>query len=377
MKLLFVLENYIPHVGGAEIVFKELAERLAKSGHEINIVTHKISGTKEFEVINKVKVHRVKCFGSRYLFTFFSIPKVIKLAREADIIHTTTFNGAFPSWIASKFLNKPSVVTIHEVWIGKWKNITDMNFFNAFLHNILERIIYLLKFDRYVCVSEYTKRQLLEIKKGEKEKIKLIYNGIDYDLWKPEKHDGKNIRKKFGLKNSFIYLFYGRPGISKGLEYLIKAVPYISDKIPGSKLLAVVSNDKAYLKRREEILELSKNLNISDKIIFLDAVPREELPDYIKAADCVVIPSLSEGFGFTVAESCAMDKPVIASNISSIPEVVSGEHILIRPKDSIEIALAVDRVYKKKLKKYPIKRFKITDNIKKYLKEYKNLLKDD
>jgi len=144
MRILFVLENYIPHIGGVEIVFKELAERLAESGHDIDIVTHRISGTKEFEIINKVKIHRVKCLNSRYLFTLLSIPKVIMLARKADIIHTTTFNAAFPSWIASKLLGKPSLITIHEVWVGKWRKLTEMNFLNASLHEILERMIYLL-----------------------------------------------------------------------------------------------------------------------------------------------------------------------------------------------------------------------------------------
>ena len=54
MRILFVLENYIPHVGGAEIVLKNLAEGLANKGHEVNVVTHKIKGTKEFEIINTV-----------------------------------------------------------------------------------------------------------------------------------------------------------------------------------------------------------------------------------------------------------------------------------------------------------------------------------
>ena len=122
------------------------------------------------------------------------------------------------------------------------------------------------------------------------------------------------------------------------------------------------------------MISLIEKLNIYDKVIFLGPVPREKLPNYVKAADCIVIPSLSEGFGFTVAESCAMNKPVVASNTTSIPEVISGRHILVSPGNSKEIALGVEKAYEKTLKKTQIKRFKITDNIKRYLKEYKNLL---
>ncbi len=377
MKILFVLENYIPHIGGVEIVFKELCERLAKLGHKISVITHQIKGTRRFERIGKVDVYRIPCLHSRYLFTFLAIPKVLKIAKEADIIHTTTFNGAFPAWLVSKILKKPSLITVHEVWIGKWGKLTEMNFFNALFHDILERMIYLLRFDSYVCVSESTKKQLLEIKKKELDKIKVVYNGIDYKFWDPKRYDGKKIRQKFKLENNFVYMFYGRPGISKGLEHLIRAVPYISNRIPNSKLLAIVSKDKAYKKRREEIISLIKKINITDKVIFLDPVPREELPDYIKSADCIAVPSLAEGFGFTVVESCAMKRPIVASDTTSLPEIISGEHALVERADPKSIAEGIEKVYIKKAKKTPIIRFKIEDNIEGYIKEYRKLIKNE
>src|SRR3989344_5188945 len=110
MRILFVVENYIPHVGGVEVMFSQLAEGLARKGHEVDVVTHQFGMTKSFEVINGVRVHRIPCFGSRYLFTFTSIPKAMNLGKKADIIHTTTFNGAPPAWIAARIARKPSVI---------------------------------------------------------------------------------------------------------------------------------------------------------------------------------------------------------------------------------------------------------------------------
>ena len=94
MNILFVLENYLPHIGGAEVVFMNLCESLVKRGHNVDIVTHQMKNSKKFEIINGVNIHRVNCFYSRYLFSFFSIPKVLQLANQSDLIHTTTFNGA-------------------------------------------------------------------------------------------------------------------------------------------------------------------------------------------------------------------------------------------------------------------------------------------
>jgi len=372
MKILFVLENYIPHVGGVEILFKNLCEGLAKSGNDISVATHRLKGTKKFEVINGVNVYRINCLQSRYLFTFLSIPTVLKLANKADLIQTTTFNAAFPAWLASKITGKKCVITIMEVWIGQWTKLTEMNWISAKIHDFLERRIYTLNFDKYIAISQSTKKQLIQIGKKQ-EKIEVIYPGVDYKHWDSQKHDGQKTRKKLALEKNFVYLFTGRPGVSKGLEYLIRAVPLISKKIHNSKLLAIISKDKAYKKRYTQILKLIKKLNVEDKIIIHDPVSYKELPAYVKAADCVVVPSLSEGFGYCAAEASAMNVPVITSDTTSLPEVVSRRYVLVKPKNPGSIAEGVEKVYNKKTNKTKLKKFKTEENVKKYLKIYDDL----
>src|SRR3989344_892281 len=228
MRVLFVIENYLPHIGGVEVVFRNLCEDLAKQGHTVDIVTHRLKGTKKFEVINGVKVHRVNCFHSRYAFSFFSIPKAMALARKADIIHTTSFNGAPPAWLVSKIFGKPCVITVHEVWVGLWNQFTEKNPLSILFHDIAERLIYALPFDKYVAVSNSTRNQLLNI--GiRKSKTQVIYNAMEYSLFNPKKYSREKERKKLRLgKKEFAYLVYGRPGPSKGIEYAVMAVPEIS-----------------------------------------------------------------------------------------------------------------------------------------------------
>jgi D-inositol-3-phosphate glycosyltransferase len=375
MNILFVLENYLPHIGGVEILFMNLAERLVKKGHDVSIVTHRMKNSLNYEQINGVKVYRVGCLGSRYLFTFLSIGKVLKLAGKADIIHTTTFNGAPPSWLASKLKKKPSVITVHEVWIGKWNELTEMSWFNSLIHDLLERFIYGLSFDRYVSVSNSTKRALEKIRKKDKKKIQTIYNGVDYEHWNPKKYDRKKTREKLGLKDEFLLFCYGRPGVSKGIEYVIEAMPKILQTISNAKLLLVLSKDPAYKKRYEMIKNRIIGLGIKDKVILKDPVSYNELPNFHKASDCVIIPSLSEGFGFTAAESVAMQVPVIATDNASLPEVVSGKFLLIPPKDKDEIAKAIGKIYDKKYNKTNIKRFEWSETVKNYIDLYEVLLK--
>ena len=373
MKILFVVENYVPHIGGLETLFKNVAEGCVRAGHEVILVTHRLKETSAFEIINGVRVHRVNSLYSRYFFTLFSVPLVILLAKDADIIHTTTFNGAPPAWIAAKLRKKPVLITVHEVWIGKWGVLADMPRISAGIHDILERMIYCLRFDRYICVSQFSANELMRAGIPES-KIGVIYNGIDYSLWNNKNYNKQSIRKEKGLLKNFVCLFYGRPGPSKGLEYLIRAIPEVAKKIKNIRLIAIVSNDRAYKKRLQHIVDLIVKEKMKEQIQVLNPVPFEELPGYVKMSDCVVVPSLSEGFGLSAAESCAMRVPVVASNVAALPEVLSGKFIFVPPRSPHALAESIIAVHHKKYSTTPLKRFYWRETLKKYQAEYLRLL---
>lgn len=375
MNILFVLEYYLPHIGGAEVLFKNLCEGLAGRGHEVAIITSKLRNTRDFEVLNGIAIHRVKVpqKGARYWFTFFSIPKALKLAKGASLIHTTTYNAAFPAWLVSKLRRKKSVITVHEVFGSKWKELVGMSRSIAKLHQFLERLIIALPFDKYVSVSGYTGSCLSRFR-VDRRRLEVIHNGVDYELFNPDKADGKVVRRKLGLSDKFIYMYYGRPGVSKGLEYLIQSVPLISERLPKSKLLMLLAKEPR--DRYENVKKMIADLNIEDEIMLLDPVPRDELPNYIAASDCVVVPSLSEGFGFTAAEACAMERPVVASNVASLPEVVSGKYILVEPRNPEAIAEGVKRVYEGEIEKSEKKVFSWVECVEGYLRVYEELPKN-
>lgn len=366
MNILFVLEYYPPHVGGVETVFENICQGLTNRGHDVTVVTSKLRGTRNFETVNNVKIYRV-AVPNRYVFTLLSIPKVYKLAGEADLIHTTTYNGAFPAWSVSKLRGKKCVITVHEVLGSSWKELEGMNWFTSGLHKFLEKLVISLPFDKYACVSKNT-YDSLSMAIARDDRLEVIYNAVDGDLFNPEKADRDKIRGKLGVSSCFLYTYYGRPGISKGVEYLIQAVPLISQKLPGSKLLLILAKDPE--DRYENIQNMIKDLNIKDNIILMDPVTRFELPDYIAASDCVVVPSLSEGFGFVAAEACSMGKPVVASDVGALPEVIYGTHVFVEPRNPAAIAEGVERTYKGE-GDYKEKRvFSWDDCVENYLKVY-------
>ena len=373
MKILFVCEYYPPHIGGVEFLFHELARGLASKGHECHVVTCRVPGTSAYEEIEQVKIHRVKVpsKGDRYWFAFLAIPKVLAVGKEVNLIHTTTFSSAFPAWLISKLVRKKCIITVHEVWGSLWKSLAGMNWFSARLHQLLEKVVVTLPFDRYVCPSNHTCDRLISCGVSQ-EKSAVVHSGVDYELFDPSKAGGQKIREKLRLGNGFIYMYYGRPGTSKGLEYLVSAIPVISERIPGSRLLLILG--KKPKNRYEAIRKMIMDLNVERETILLDPVPRNELPEYIAASDCVVVPSLTEGFGLTAVEACAMEKPVVASNVASLPEVVSGKYVLVEPKDPEAIAEGVEKVYKGEVEYSPPKVFSCDECVREYLKVYSEVL---
>ena len=379
MDILFICENYYPHYGGAEVVFRNLAEGYVKSGHTVSIITQRLKNTPKIETLNGVNIHRVYSFDTRYLFSFLAIIKAFRAARHADIIQTTTFNGAFPAWIAAKLNHKPVIITVHEVWIGKWSQVTSFPKWKCALHDFLEHCLYTLPFDQYICVSEATQRDLLKLKIPAS-KSKVVYNGIDHSFWNSAQvtpQEVQTLRQELNLNSNqdWMYFAWGRPGESKGFEYLINAVKMIKQKVPRSTLVLMLSSIEKYPQKYKQLKNLITSQNLSENIKIVPPVSDQKLRIYIKAANGVVIPSLAEGFGFNVIQTNYMATPLVASDAGSIPEVISGKYLLFENKNSTDLAEKVIAIAQNKIpKSTKIKKFLWSNSIYKYLQVYQKLL---
>lgn len=343
-KTLFVLEYFSPHIGGVETSFLNLITKM-KRAYDITVVTVWLPGTKLEEEREGFKICRVKTpsFARRYWFTFLSIPKLLKVAKYQDIIHATTYNAALPAWVVAKLYKKKIVLTVHEVFGKEWFSLRESNKLFLWLFYLYEKLIFSLPFDCYIAVSKYTKKSLLQKFHLSPKKIEVVYNLVDSDFWDSKKYNGKKIRKKIGLEDNFLYLFFGRPGISKGVEYLVKAVPEIRKEVPGSKLILILSEEPK--SRFNLIKKLVENLGIEDDVIFIPPVKQEELPNYIVAADCVVVPSLSEGFGYSALEASLLGVSVVATKVGALPEVISKNVEFVKPKSPQDISRAVVKLF--------------------------------
>ncbi len=362
MKILFILEHYYPYVGGAEQLFKSVAEGLVAKGHEVRILTTLYDkNLPQRESINQVEVHRINCVN-RFLFTVLAIPTAVKMAGQTDLIFTTSYTAAFPSWVAGVFRRKKRVIVFHEVWNQLWWELPYLSFFQRLTYYLFEWFILKLSFDQFIAVSDFTKKCLVE--NGVKEeKVTRIYNGLEVTDFEGFVHQ---------KPKQFTAIYLGRLGVSKGLDLLISAAAKFAKKHPETLFKFVLPTvPENFLNRIKKEIE---NEGLTNKnLLILHELTRQELFNEIVKSTCVVVPSYSEGFGFVAAEAIALKMPLISSQKGALEEVVSGQFIAIEEHSSEGLFNALEKAKIEDWQVEKVKNFPFKETIKQYLELIENI----
>ncbi len=343
MKILFALTHYTPYIGGAEESFRRLAEGLAARGHQVLVVTTRLPGTCSYEKRNQVEIYRVDIprFAYQFLFTFYSFWLIFRLAQDCDLIHASSNYSALVAFGVARLRRKPILFTCHEVLGKRWRYI--QRSLMAYLYRMVEFVVVRLPYDRYVAVSNATRADLLDA--GiDGQRVSVILWGLDALFSQPHIYPEGRLRRRLGIaEDDFIYTYYGRPGMTKGVGYLLTAVPAVLAAIPNSHLVLVLAQEPypRYLAFRR----LVKEMALEQHVHFVDPFPdRDELAHHLVDSNCIVIPSVTEGFGLTTVEACELGIPVVATAVGPIPDLVFGRYILVAPRSREALADGVIRM---------------------------------
>ena len=370
MRILFVLENHYPNIGGVETLFKSLTESLVKEGHEITILTNKFAKHLERRVVlNGVTIIRVPFFN-RYLFTLLGVFPAIRLALKNDIIHTTSYNAGVPAFFAGLLTGRKVIITFHEVWGKLWFRLPFMSKFSLSLHYLFEKALLRLPFHKYVAVSEATKASL---QKGgiKSERISLIYNGIDYSELERITASQNSVELVSDNSEKYRFIYFGRLGISKGLDILLDGIQLLKESGGQFNFQLVIPSEPQGF--HNTILDLIKEKEISDCVQVASDLEWNTLVKNISNSDAVVIPSYSEGFCFTAVESMGIGTPIISSSKGALAEVVSGQHLTMDTHDGQGLFTAMQGAMDGEWQNTSLRRFPLDDSIEQYLKLYSNV----
>lgn len=186
--------------------------------------------------------------------------------------------------------------------------------------------ILIRKSDKIICISENTKNDLINFYNIKEDKISVIYNGYDRKLFNKDNID-KKILNKYNINYDYM-IMVGASYPHKNIEVAIKAFKDIKQ---GCKLI-IVGKDSPYILK---LKDLSRDLNVQDKVKFMGYVPDEDLPTFYGCSKGFLYTTLYEGFGLPILEVMACGALVLCGDNSSLPEVY-GDSALVLDLDNIE-----------------------------------------
>ncbi|HWQ19996.1 MAG TPA: glycosyltransferase family 1 protein [Methanotrichaceae archaeon] len=263
---------------------------------------------------------------------------------KGDIIFSTNLQeGLFDAACTSiKILPTDSIIcaTIHDVTplVYPQRYLTD-SIIRSWYE---EKIEFIKKSDAVITVSQSSKREISELLGIPLEKIYSIHNAVNHEKFRPKNigpDDKKALLARLNISGPFV-MYVGGSDAHKNLDALYTAFSKLPKEILRSHKLVMVGRG---LKEDTNHHNILKRPGIGSNVIFTGHVDDDELVMLYNLADLFVFPSIHEGFGLPPLEAMACGAAVLASNASSLPEVIGLKEALFDPYDDIDIAKKIER----------------------------------
>ena len=250
-------------------------------------------------------------------FSPMTLVDILRIAKEEHIqlIHAHGYGAANFGRIAGMIRGIPTIVHAHD----------DDRYYPLY-QNLADRLLR-NHTDKALAVSESVKKSCINKRHIGKDRTFVIHNGIPLrDFVPPEGERVQKERKRLGIESDFKVIgTVAKLREEKGTRYLIESAAKVLGIFPKTNLL--IAGDGPLM---EELKNLSEKLGISDRVLFAEF--RDDIPVILSIIDIFVIPSLTEGSPLALLEAMAMGKPIVATNVGGIVEILrDGETGLLVP----------------------------------------------
>jgi len=336
----------------------KLIESLIREYNRRDVYLINYKKLEKFADLNQIIVpYPLEHISKNYLWTLYAswyFRKNKNILKNIDILH-----NPYQSPIL-KLSNSQTayVITVHDLVQVMFPDKVQRGLYvlqRAFLPKAVRNA------DKIITVSYSSKRDIITYFDIPDNKVEVTYLAPE-EIYQPLKKEEYNtIYKKYNLPEHFI-LYVGTLEPRKGVKNLIISFYKVKQKVPYLPHKLVIAGKKT--NEYKNLLEVAKKLHLEKDIIFMGYIPKADLPKLYNAADLFVFPSFYEGFGLPPLEAMACGTPVIASNRSSVPEIVGDGGIIVDPTDIDKIAeimleVLTNESLKKELSKKGLKRAKL------------------
>lgn len=344
-EILITTGIFPPDIGGPATYAETLAGALSKRDFKIKVITYSSVWAHTGDKSYPFKLTRV--WKNNFWFFRHAIyaVKIFWAGRKADVIYSlSTLNGGIPSLVSAKVFKKKFYLKIvgdyaWQVAVEKKKNSLLIDDFQKSKKKGWVAFLYWLqsflcrKAEKVIVPSEY----LAGIVTGwgiPKEKVKVVYNGVDFH---PSELSKEEARRKIGIFGHVI-VSVGRLVPWKGFRMLVKIMPSIFEINQAFRLVIVGDGpDKAVL------LSMIRNLGLEKKVFLVGRKSQSELATYLAAADMFVLDTGYEGFSHQILEAMVAGVPIITTAVGGNKEMIDqGENgFLVRYNDEFNLIEAI------------------------------------
>ncbi|MFQ5901665.1 MAG: glycosyltransferase [Thermodesulfobacteriota bacterium] len=323
IKVLHIVEDL--KIGGLERVVENIAMHLGPERFEVYVLCLTRGGEVAERLIENGRP--VEILG---INNYHSIRSLLKVAgwirgKKADIVHTHGYPAGVLGRLAAIIIRTPAIFHhVHSTYF-------DLNKRN----HLIERFLSLFT-NKIICCSKAVKRFIEETEGISIPKIEVIYNGVP----EPETLNSRavnTLKKEMGIPQDVRVIgCVASLTPHKGHRFLLDAFK----KIDNACLLLIGDGPQ-----RDDLERTVLELGIGKRVIFAGC--KADVSPYMQIMDMIVLPSSErEGLGISLIEAMALSKPVVATNIGGVPEVVDDgiTGILVKPGDSNTLSDAINRL---------------------------------
>ncbi len=345
MKICVLNPFYYPYLGGTEKVLFELYGRLAKR-HEVCVVSAALreSGRESEEEINGVRVIRLKTSYIEFpglplpMPIMHGVPEAIA-SEGADVYHINNRYLYYTNAIGAIEKARGKIaITLHNALPKGINAFTD---FGGLAYDLLwgRRIM-----EKAKAIAGITQNVVdTTVPSGLLWKTSVIYNGIDYNRFKPRKNSEEAERIIEELGGNRIILNVARLTWQKGQPHLISAFAKLAKEHKDLFLLIIGRGPLQKFLKSE-----ARRKGIEKRFKILSHVEEEMLPYYYNAASVFALPSLYEPASVALLEALASKAPTVASRVGGIPEMMKNAGRYCRPRDSSDLAEKIGNTLEEK-----------------------------
>jgi glycosyltransferase involved in cell wall biosynthesis len=393
LKIAILSYRSAPFGGGQGIYIRDISRALSIMGHTVDV----ISGPPYPNLVDEINLIKLPGLDLFQTFSFKERLKIFYNKKNKKLIDfyefISIFFGGFPEmrtfgYRANKFLKLspdydvvidnqslsygilkiqkrlPFIEIIHHPISKDYK--FELETASSFLYKLSRHRWYsFLKMQKRVAkdinnIITPSKNSLKDISVDfnvNQKNINVINNGLDIDTFIPYKNIKRDPFRLITTASADVAL--------KGLDYSLKSLAILSKTFPEISLLVI-----GQLKKDGHTSRLIEELGIGARIIFKTGLTKEEIAKEYASSSVAIVSSLYEGFGYPVIEAMSCEVPLIATNTSSIPELVGDFATLIPPMNENDLSEAIKNILTN-FKKYE----KIAENGRHHIIENFNWLK--